>query len=80
MQLKELPCVAEAEGGEIVKIRVELEVPNDDCRGCELRVHNYYSVPKCLLFDFAELERNERDGSLKRCQACIDATFTAQTE
>lgn len=55
------------------KIRVEYEVPISDCRECELHIHNYYSEPKCLLFDFAELERNEMDGSLKRCQPCIDA-------
>ena len=59
-----------------MKIRIEYEVPEGDCRKCELRVDNYYNEPKCLLFDLAELERNE-DGSIQRCQPCIDATVQA---
>jgi hypothetical protein len=54
------------------KIRIEYEVPEDDCRECELRVDNLYRESKCLIFDFTALER-DKDGSLHRCQPCIDA-------
>ena len=56
-------------------IRIEYEVPEDDCRECTKNGNGpyYYSRTKfCIVFNMP-LKYNDQYSKVNRCQACIDA-------
>lgn len=55
-----------------MKIRIEYEVPEDDCLLCNKSFSGWSKTTiTCRRFDFAILEL--KDGKFQRCQACLDA-------
>jgi hypothetical protein len=55
-------------------IRIEYEVPDDNCVLCEQSyIFSRFVGRVCIKFDRAILQEDE-NGKYQRCQACIDAT------
>lgn len=60
----------------VKKIRVELEIPDNDCWNCLYsRVSYQYVV--CNVFD-ADLSKIENNRNIKRCQQCLDAEVSKE--
>lgn len=53
-----------------MKIRIEYDVPEGDCRNCE---HSSITGFNCRLFNIYSLEKDD-NGKWIPCQRCIDAT------
>lgn len=62
-------------------IRIEYEVPKDDCFTCDYSSNGHYTKRLyCRLFEHRVLLDTRDDDTVKRCQACIDAEVKVQPE
>jgi hypothetical protein len=60
-------------------IRIEYEVPDDDCWKCSQSYSTFNYVRRCTLFN-VQLHDVEDRYKYQRCQACIDAEVKVQPE
>jgi hypothetical protein len=54
------------------KIKIEKEVPDNDCVRCEM--YDYYDYASCNLFNRVHLTKLYITDKIQRCPECIAAT------